>query len=259
MSKIRLQAHRGVSSEYPENTFAAFQAAIDEGYDIIELDPKYTADNHIVILHDRTVNRTGRRQDGSTLPPDTAIKDLTFAQARELEYGSWKDPKFKGEKIPSLEELIDFIKAHNIPFKFDNVWETFPPEQQEIFLSQLEKANLGSKIGFTCRKPECFALVAKRFPQAELHWDGANDKATLEDVVKVAAGHRLTIWVCYDNKLTGWFKGAKATQELCDMVHQFGEIGIWILSQEAELDDTVNVFKANAIETTGHIKPAMLA
>ena len=259
MSKIRLQAHRGVSSEFPENTFAAFQAAIDEGYDIIELDPKYTADNHIVILHDRTVNRTGRRQDGSTLPPDTAIKDLTFAQARELEYGSWKDPKFKGEKLPSLEELIDFIKAHDIPFKFDNVWETFPPEQQEIFLSQLEKADLGSKIGFTCRKPECFALVAKRFPQAELHWDGANDKATLEDVVKVAAGHRLTIWVCYDNKLTGWFKGSKATAELCDMVHQFGEIGIWILSQEAELDDTVNVFKANAIETTGHIKPSMLA
>ena len=259
MSKIRLQAHRGVSSEFPENTFAAFQAAIDEGYDIIELDPKYTADNHIAILHDRTVNRTGRRQDGSTLPPDTAIKDLTFAQARELEYGSWKDPKFKGEKLPSLEELIDFIKAHDIPFKFDNVWETFPPEQQEIFLSQLEKSNLGSKIGFTCRKPECFALVAKRFPQAELHWDGANDKATLEDVVKVAAGHRLTIWVCYDNKLTGWFKGAKATAELCDMVHQFGEIGIWILSQEAELDDTVNVFKANAIETTGHIKPSMLA
>ena len=160
MSKIRLQAHRGVSSEFPENTFAAFQAAIDEGYDIIELDPKYTADNHIVILHDRTVNRTGRRQDGSTLPPDTAIKDLTFAQARELEYGSWKDPKFKGEKLPSLEELIDFIKAHDIPFKFDNVWETFPPEQQEIFLSQLEKANLGSKTGFTCRKPECFVPQA---------------------------------------------------------------------------------------------------
>ena len=77
--------------------------------------------------------------------------------------------------------------------------------------------------------------------------------------MKVAVGHRLTIWVCYDNKLTGWFKGAKATAELCDMVHQFGEIGIWILSQEAELDDTVNVFKANAIETTGHIKPSMLA
>ena len=41
MTKIRLQAHRGVCSECPENTFAAFRTAVDEGYDIIELDPKF--------------------------------------------------------------------------------------------------------------------------------------------------------------------------------------------------------------------------
>ena len=49
MSKIRLQAHRGVCSECPENTLAAFQTAIDEGYSIIEMDPRYTADGTIVM------------------------------------------------------------------------------------------------------------------------------------------------------------------------------------------------------------------
>ena len=44
----KLQAHRGVSYEYPENTMIAYQAAIDQGYGIIELDPKYTADGKIV-------------------------------------------------------------------------------------------------------------------------------------------------------------------------------------------------------------------
>ena len=48
----RLQAHRGVRSEYPENTIATFKASVDEGYDIIELDPKYTKDGKFVFLHD---------------------------------------------------------------------------------------------------------------------------------------------------------------------------------------------------------------
>ena len=258
MSKIRLQAHRGVCSECPENTFADFQTAVDEGYDIIELDPKFTADNHIVILHDRYVNRTGRRLDGAPIPPETAIKEMTFAQARELEYGSWFDPKFKGEKLPSLEELIDFIRANSISFKFDNVWETFPDEPREKFLSQLEEADLGGQIGFTCARMPTLLEVIRRFPKAEIHWDGENDKATLDKVVKIAERHRLTIWVCYENEHSGWFKGAKANVELCNLVHSYGELGIWLLTQEHDLDDTIGLYHADAIETTGHIKPAML-
>ena len=259
MTKIRLQAHRGVCSECPENTFAAFQRAVDEGYDIIELDPKFTSDNRIVILHDRYVNRTGRRPDGAPIPPETAIKDLTFEQAKAFEYGSWFDPKFKGEKLPSLKELIDFIRANTISFKFDNVWETFPDGPREKFLSQLEEADLGGQIGFTCARMETFRHVAKRFPKAEIHWDGVNDKATLEEVVKIAEGHRLTIWVCYENEHSGWFKGAKANVELCKLVHSYGELGIWLLTQEHDLEDTIGLYHADAIETTGHIKPEMVA
>ena len=59
---VALQAHRGVSTDAPENTFAAFEAAVKQGYDIIELDPKFTLDNQCVILHDKNLKRTAGRQ-----------------------------------------------------------------------------------------------------------------------------------------------------------------------------------------------------
>ena len=76
-----LQAHRGVSSEYPENTMAAFRASVEQGYDLIELDPKHTADGKFVILHDKTLARTARDADGNA--PDYAIKDITLQKAQE--------------------------------------------------------------------------------------------------------------------------------------------------------------------------------
>lgn len=53
-----LEAHRGVSAYYPENTLAAFTAAKKLGYGMIELDTKFTADNRCVCLHDKSINRT---------------------------------------------------------------------------------------------------------------------------------------------------------------------------------------------------------
>ena len=76
-----LQAHRGVSSEYPENTMAAFRAAAAQGYGVIELDPNYTADGEIVVLHDTTVNRTARLPGGAPIPEPLTIASLTYEEA----------------------------------------------------------------------------------------------------------------------------------------------------------------------------------
>ena len=84
----KLQAHRGVSYEYPENTMIAYQAAIDQDYGIIELDPKYTADGKIVMLHDKSIRRTARDKNGES--HDIQISELTLDEAREYEYVSWK-------------------------------------------------------------------------------------------------------------------------------------------------------------------------
>lgn len=253
---IRLQAHRGVSSEYPENTLAAFETSVREGYDIVECDPKYTKDGELVILHDKTVNRTGRTDAGESLPEGLEIRELTLAQAKEIDVGLWKGEEFRGERIPTLAQALDFAAATGMPLKIDNCWEKFPEEIREKLLDEVERRGNTVKVGFTCAQPENLRIVAERFPACELHYDGGDlTSARLAEVAAIAKGHRLTIWVCFDNKMTGWFKGTKATREVCQRVAEYGEVGIWILSDPAELPAAIHDFGAKIIETTGHIKP----
>ena len=251
-----LQAHRGVSSEYPENTMAAFRASVEQGYGLIELDPKHTADGKFVILHDKTLTRTARDADGNA--PDYAIKDITLEKAQEYEYGSWFAPEFRGEPIPLLSDVLDFAEQHpDIPIKIDNVWEKFEAPHRNTFLKEIEsRGDKVANIGFTCRTLECLEIVAKRFPNATLHYDGTDlTKEGLDKVAEIAKGHRLVIWVCYDGNTSKWFKGPRASRELCDFVRQYGELGIWILSDKKQFERTLRKYNPDIIETTGHIKP----
>ena len=91
-------AHRGASAYAPENTLSAFGLAIDQGSDWFELDCTLSADGEVVVIHDDTVDRT---TDGTG-----PVIELTFDQLRTLDAGSWKDPKFAGERIPSLDESL---------------------------------------------------------------------------------------------------------------------------------------------------------
>ena len=74
------QAHRGVSTEYPENTIPSFAAAAQQGYQLIELDPTYTADGECVVFHDHTINRTCRNEDGSEIPDAIKTGELSYQQ-----------------------------------------------------------------------------------------------------------------------------------------------------------------------------------
>ena len=135
----KLQAHRGVSSQYPENTMAAFRASVEQGYDYIEFDPKYTSDGEIVILHDRTLDRTARNADGSRVESGKEIYSITLEEARSYDYGLWFDEKFRGEKMPLLTDLLDYATELGIPVKIDNVWEHFPDEMKEKMFSIIEE------------------------------------------------------------------------------------------------------------------------
>jgi glycerophosphoryl diester phosphodiesterase len=97
-------AHRGYSARFPENTLAAFKAAIDAGAHMIELDVTLSKDCQLVVIHDDTVNRT---TDGSG-----AVNTLTLEQLGQLDAGSWFNPAFKGETVPSLARVLDTVKGH---------------------------------------------------------------------------------------------------------------------------------------------------
>ena len=131
-SLVRLQAHRGVANEYPENTMPAFEAAVEQGYPLIELDPKYTSDGKFVILHDRSLKRTGRTADGA--PVEKAINEITYEEALTYDFGLWFGENFRGTKIPTLGEVLD-LAANNpqIALKLDNVWQSFDDEHRAAF------------------------------------------------------------------------------------------------------------------------------
>lgn len=254
--KVALQAHRGVSTDCPENTMAAFRASVEQGYDWIELDPKFTADNQCVVLHDRTINRTGRDRNGQPVEKKTAIIDLTLAQAREYEYGSWQDERFRGEQMPLLEEALLYAKEHNIPVKIDNVIETFTPEQTEILFGIVEKTGTADIAGFTCTKPEYLAGVVARFPDSVVHYDGPVDEEKIDTVCSLLRNNPLIVWLMYPNKLTSWCKTPPITKERVAMVRSKGaRVGVWILECDEDLIDACERFKPDLVETTGKLKP----
>ncbi len=92
-------AHRGASSYAPENTFAAFDLALNMGARHLELDVQMSRDGHLVVIHDDLVDRTS---NGSG-----AVAGHTLAQLQSLDAGAWFDAKFAGERIPAFTALLD--------------------------------------------------------------------------------------------------------------------------------------------------------
>ena len=111
-------AHRGASGYAPENTLAAYRRAVAQGVTFIETDLHLTRDAHFVALHDETVNRTTNGQG--------PIQQMTLLEARRLDAGSWFGSEFIGERLPTLPEILDFAKKHDVVFylelKSDGFW-----------------------------------------------------------------------------------------------------------------------------------------
>lgn len=102
-SKPVIIAHRGAALKAPENTMASFRKAFSEGAEVVELDVHRTSDGHLVVMHDPKVDRT---TDGKG-----EIRSMTLEKIRSLDAGSWFGPDFKGEKVPTLEEVLDWAKG----------------------------------------------------------------------------------------------------------------------------------------------------
>ena len=101
-------AHRGASGHAPENTLAAFKKAVALGATFIETDLQLSRDAHFVAIHDDTVNRTTNGQG--------KVHDQTLATLRRLDAGSWFGSEYTGERIPTLEEILEFSKKNDVVF-----------------------------------------------------------------------------------------------------------------------------------------------
>jgi len=111
-------AHRGASGHAPENTFAAFERAVQLGAGFIETDLQLTRDARFVAIHDPSLERTTNGRG--------AVRDHTLAQLRELDAGKWFDRQFMDQRIPTLDEILEFAREQDVVFyleiKYDSAW-----------------------------------------------------------------------------------------------------------------------------------------
>ena len=96
MANILKISHRGASAYEPENTMRAIKQALGYAVDMVEIDVRETKDEQIVVIHDETLERTTNGRG--------YVHQMTYSELSKLDAG-------KGERIPTLQEVIDLVKG----------------------------------------------------------------------------------------------------------------------------------------------------
>ena len=155
-----LFAHRGASQYAPENTLAAFELAIRQKADAIELDAKLTADGHVVVIHDQTADRT-------TIGTGN-VANMELAQIKELDAGIHFDIQFTGEKVPTLREVF-FRCAKRIPINIEltnyaSIFDNLP----EKVVTIVREYGMEGFILFSSFNPIALLKVKKVLPEVPI-------------------------------------------------------------------------------------------
>ncbi|WP_240643797.1 glycerophosphodiester phosphodiesterase [Antribacter gilvus] len=149
-------AHRGNSSLAPQNTVAALDAAWRAGAGAIEIDVQLSADGVVVVIHDDTVDST---TDGSG-----AVADLTLAELRALDAGSWFSSHHAGERIPTLSEVLAFVAAHpgtDLLLELKDAW-TVP--EAALVTTAVDEAGLADRVVVQSFWPDTVAALRDAAP-----------------------------------------------------------------------------------------------
>lgn len=101
--QIRIFGHRGLKTEAPENTLAAFRLGAERGVQWFETDVDLLGDGTPVLLHDTRLDRTTNRRG--------SLYDLRREDLEKVDAGAWFAPAFRGEPLPTLAQFVDFLIA----------------------------------------------------------------------------------------------------------------------------------------------------
>jgi glycerophosphoryl diester phosphodiesterase len=154
---VVVTAHRGFSGQAPENTLAAFRAAIATGADMIELDVHLTRDDEVVVIHDDTLERTTNGKGN--------VAEKTLAELKTLDAGSWFHSRFAGERIPTLAEVLEIARDRifvNIELKKG---KNFPYTMEKLAdrtLAVVEKGGMTGQVLFSSFDPAAINRIKEK-------------------------------------------------------------------------------------------------
>jgi glycerophosphoryl diester phosphodiesterase len=175
VSAVEIIAHRGASQDAPENTVASFKLGYQQGADADELDIYLSKDGEIVVMHDKTTKRTAGA--------DKPIVEQTLAELRALDAGKWKDPKFTGERIPTLKEALATVPAGKRMFiEIKCGPEVLVPLQKLLKESPLSR----DQLVIICFQEATLRKARPLFPDLQIYWlvSWPKDKAGQPPVAK---------------------------------------------------------------------------
>lgn len=152
-----IASHRGDRANAPENTVPAFQAAIANGADVVETDVQLSADGVAVLMHDSTVDRT---TDGTG-----AVAQLTLAQLRELDAGTWYDPAFAGTRIPVFGEFLDVLAGVSGVTALVELKHTWSADEVSGLVRDIYLRGLQDRIVFASFDPASLVALQQAAPE----------------------------------------------------------------------------------------------
>lgn len=153
-------AHRGASAYAPENTLAAFKLALQQGADGIELDAKLSADGHVIVIHDPLVDRT--------TPFHGKVSEFRLSELRKMDAGSHFDIAFKGEPIPTLEEVFKAVgQLTYINVELTNYASPNDPLPEKV-AELVRHFKLGHRVIFSSFNPIALGRIRRIIPEAPI-------------------------------------------------------------------------------------------
>ncbi len=190
--------HRGARAYAPMNTLPSFELAIAQGAVGVEYDVRRTKDGVLVILHDPIIDGTS---NGSG-----AVADLTFAALRELDFGSWLDPKYAGTQIPTLDEVFELVgqkQLMNVEIKSESIAGGGIEAQ---VAATIARHNLGPRIIVSSFNPLTVWRCAKAMPDVLrgllIEEETPFDRTRLLDTLQIQAIHPYYPYV--DEQYMSW-------------------------------------------------------
>ncbi|MDQ3457854.1 MAG: hypothetical protein M3498_00900 [Deinococcota bacterium] len=186
---VFVQAHRGYSADYPELTLLAFKRAIEVGADRLEMDLAITADGHVVLMHDRTVDRT---TDGSG-----PVESFTLAQLRQLDAGGWKGGEFAGERVPTLEEVLELVDGRavlNLEIKSRGRLASWVERVIEATVRVVQERGAVDRVLFSSFDVQALLAVRELEPEAKLLLIDWEQPSLRFDMLDVAIAQGFYAW-----------------------------------------------------------------
>ena len=215
--EIAVIGHRGFAAAAPENTMPAFEKAVAQGVDYVELDVQLSADRQIVVCHDSNLARTAG--------VDIELSLLTLEEIKQLDAGSWFSEEYAGTSIPTLSEVLELIKESNIKIYLElkDIGEDaqFPLEVYQL----TQDYQMEDRCVFASFQYNYLRIIKDTYPEAKILLNTTIAETTLPQ------DYPSDYYGVYYNSLS---------EKLIRAIHEHGSIVfVWTVDEPDQMKDAI--------------------